>query len=204
MTNAKLMKKSFLLALFLIGLLFILPTEGKAKGAKMYATIDTTMGVIVCELYADKTPLTVKNFVGLAKGGQPWMDPKTDEIVKTPLYNGTIFHRVIPNFMIQGGDPEGNGTGGPGYQFEDEFVKDLKFDKVGRLAMANSGPGTNGSQFFITVAKAPWLNNLHTIFGQVIKGQDVVDSIANAPRGVNDRPDKDIVINSLTISDKKP
>ena len=170
----------------------------------LYATFDTSMGKIVCELYPEIAPLTVKNFVGLAKGEQPWLDPEKKEIVKTPLYNGTVFHRVIPNFMIQGGDPLGTGLGGPGYKFGDEFSDKVKFDVVGRLAMANSGPGTNGSQFFITVAKTPWLSGHHTIFGQVIKGQDIVDKIANAERGPNDRPTKDIVLKSVIISSKKP
>jgi len=162
------------------------------------------MGKIVCELYPEVAPLTVKNFVGLAKGEQPWQDPKSKDIVKKPLYSGTIFHRVIPNFMIQGGDPLGNGTGGPGYKFEDEFSDKVLFDKAGRLAMANSGPATNGSQFFITVAPTPWLNGRHTIFGQVIKGQEIVDKIANAPRGANDRPNQDIILKSVTVSSKKP
>ncbi|OGC32505.1 hypothetical protein A2311_02520 [candidate division WOR-1 bacterium RIFOXYB2_FULL_48_7] len=168
----------------------------------MYAILDTSLGQIVCELYPDKAPMTVKNFVGLAKGELPWQDPKTKEIEAKPLYNGTVFHRVIPNFMIQGGDPKGNGTGGPGYQFDDE-ISDLKFNKVGRLAMANAGPGTNGSQFFITVANTDWLDGHHTIFGQVIKGQDVVEKIANTPRGQNDRPNQDVVLKTVTITDKK-
>ncbi len=183
---------------------FTLSAEGKKKMEKLYATFDTSLGKIVCELYPDIAPITVRNFVGLANGEQPWEDPKTKEIVKRPLYNGTVFHRVIPNFMIQGGDPLGNGTGGPGYKFEDEFSDKVTFDKVGRLAMANSGPATNGSQFFITVAKTPWLDEHHTIFGQVIKGQDVADKIANVERGPNDRPKTDVVLKSVTISTKKP
>jgi len=178
--------------------------QGKKKMEKQFAALDTSMGKIVCELYPEVAPLTVKNFVGLAKGEQPWQDPKSKDIVKKPLYSGTIFHRVIPNFMIQGGDPLGNGTGGPGYKFEDEFSDKVLFDKAGRLAMANSGPATNGSQFFITVAPTPWLNGRHTIFGQVIKGQEIVDKIANAPRGANDRPNQDIILKSVTVSSKKP
>ncbi|MBN3033025.1 MAG: peptidylprolyl isomerase [Candidatus Saganbacteria bacterium] len=178
--------------------------EGKRKMEKLYAAFDTSLGKIVCELYPDVAPMTVRNFIGLARGEQPWEDPKTKEIVKRPLYSGTIFHRVIPNFMIQGGDPLGNGTGGPGYKFGDEFSDKVTFDRVGRLAMANAGPATNGSQFFITVAKTPWLNGHHTIFGQVIKGQNVVEKIANAPRGANDRPNTDIVLKSIIISSKKP
>lgn len=197
----------YLILSVVCGLLFVffaLSAEGKKKMEKIYATFDTSMGKIVCELYPSEAPLTVKNFVGLAKGEQAWTDPKTKEIEKKPLYNGTIFHRVIPNFMVQGGDPQGTGVGGPGYKFEDEFSPKLKFDKVGRLAMANSGPNTNGSQFFLTVAKTEWLNNHHTIFGQVVKGQDVVEAIANVARGPNDKPNNDVVINSITISNKKP
>jgi peptidyl-prolyl cis-trans isomerase A (cyclophilin A) len=192
--------------LVLIGAILILgsASEGRKKLEKQYATLDTSLGKIVCELYPDVAPLTVRNFVGLANGEQPWQDPKSKEIVKKPLYSGTVFHRVIPDFMIQGGDPLGNGTGGPGYKFEDEFSDKVLFDKVGRLAMANSGPGTNGSQFFITLAKTPWLNNHHTIFGQVIKGQDVVEKIAGVERGPNDRPNKNVVLKSVTISNKKP
>ncbi|MFH1386677.1 MAG: peptidylprolyl isomerase [bacterium] len=169
-----------------------------------FAVLETSLGRIVCELYPDQAPMTVKNFAGLAKGEQAWTDPKTKEIVKKPLYNGTIFHRVIPNFMIQGGDPLGLGIGGPGYKFEDECVEELAFDQVGRLAMANSGPGTNGSQFFITVAETPWLNGKHTIFGQVIEGQEVVEQIANTPRGANDRPKTDVILKSVTITASKP
>ncbi|MDD5382936.1 MAG: peptidylprolyl isomerase [Candidatus Margulisbacteria bacterium] len=169
---------------------------------KPYATFDTSLGKIVCELFPTIAPLTVNNFVGLAKGTKEWTDPNTGEKVTKPLYNGTVFHRVIPNFMIQGGDPLGNGTGGPGYQFVDEFSDDLKFNKIGRLAMANSGPGTNGSQFFITVAETSWLDNHHTIFGQVIKGQDVVNKLANVARDESDRPLKEVSLKSVTISNK--
>ncbi len=171
---------------------------------KTYALLETTLGSIAVELFPDKAPITVKNFTELVKGEKEWKDPKTGKPVKRPLYNGTIFHRVIPDFMIQGGDPRGNGTGGPGYTFADEFTDDLKFDRPGRLAMANAGPGTNGSQFFITVAKTPWLSNHHTIFGQVVKGQEVADAIANVPRGANDRPTEDVVIKSVVISGKLP
>jgi len=198
------MKVKFSLLLVLLLVLTALSVEGKKKMDKLYATFDTSLGQIVVELFPQEAPNTVKNFVGLAKGEQPWMDPKTGEIVNRPLYNGTIFHRVIPNFMVQGGDPRGNGMGGPGYKFGDEFTDKLKFDQVGRLAMANSGPNTNGSQFFITVAKTAWLNNHHTIFGQVVKGQDVVDKIANTERGANDLPVKDVVLKTVTISDKLP
>jgi peptidyl-prolyl cis-trans isomerase A (cyclophilin A) len=177
---------------------------GRKKMEKLYSTFDTSLGKIVCELYPLEAPMTVGYFTKLAKGEIGWMDPKTKEIEKKPLYNGTIFHRVIPGFMIQGGDPLGNGTGGPGFKFDDEFSDKLKFDKVGRLAMANSGPNTNGSQFFITVAPTPWLNDHHTIFGQVTKGQDVANKIANVPRGVNDKPNQAVVLKSVTITNKKP
>lgn len=165
----------------------------------MRATFNTSMGTIVCELFPDETPKTVDNFVGLAKGTKTWMDPKTSKAVTQPLYNDTVFHRVIPNFMIQGGDPLGLGHGGPGYKFEDEVAVNLKFDQPGRLAMANSGPNTNGSQFFITHGPTPWLNGKHTIFGQVVEGQNVVEAIGNAPKGANDRPNPPITLYSITI-----
>jgi peptidyl-prolyl cis-trans isomerase A (cyclophilin A) len=158
------------------------------------------LGKIVCELYPLEAPLTVGYFTNLAKGEIGWQDPKSKEIEKKPLYNGTIFHRVIPDFMIQGGDPLGNGTGGPGFKFDDELSDKLKFDKAGRLAMANSGPNSNGSQFFITVAPTPWLNGHHTIFGQVIKGQEIVSKIAGVPRGASDRPDQDVILRTVTIT----
>jgi peptidyl-prolyl cis-trans isomerase A (cyclophilin A) len=169
---------------------------------KLYAVFETNKGTITCILYPKDAPKTVENFVSLAKGTKEWTDPKTGEKVKTPLYDGTVIHRVIPDFMIQGGDPLGNGTGGPGYQFEDEFVDDLKFDQVGRLAMANSGPNTNGSQFFITVAMTPWLSGRHTIFGQVVEGQEIVNAIANAQRGAMDRPVEPIILNKVIIKEE--
>ncbi len=138
----------------------------KGKGEKLVATIVTSRGKFTCELFYKQTPMTVANFVGLALGEQPYKDVKTGEWKKGKFYDGLVFHRVIPKFMIQGGDPRGNGTGGPGYKFNDEFKPNLKFDKPGRLAMANAGPATNGSQFFITEVPTPWLNGHHTIFGQ--------------------------------------
>jgi peptidyl-prolyl cis-trans isomerase A (cyclophilin A) len=135
------------------------------------------MGDIVIQLHEDKAPKTVANFVGLATGTKEWTDPATKEKIKKPLYNGTIFHRVIPGFMIQGGDPLGNGTGGPGFRFEDEFHPDLRHTKGGIFSMANAGPNTNGSQFFITHRATPHLDNKHTVFGQVIQGMDIVQSI---------------------------
>jgi peptidyl-prolyl cis-trans isomerase A (cyclophilin A) len=168
-----------------------------------YAIFDTTLGEITVELFPDKAPVTVQNFVGLANGTKEFVDSKSRERAKRAYYDGLGFHRVIPKFMIQGGCPLGTGTGGPGYNFQDEFSKDLSFDKPGRLAMANAGPGTNGSQFFITVAPTDWLDNKHTIFGQVVKGMDVVDKIVNTPKGANDRPKTPVVMNSVKIVDVK-
>jgi peptidyl-prolyl cis-trans isomerase A (cyclophilin A) len=170
----------------------------------LYATFKTSMGNIVVLLHQDKAPNTVENFVGLATGTKEWTDPKTGEKVKRPLYNGTIFHRVIPGFMIQGGDPQGTGRGGPGYRFADEFSPDLRHNKAGILSMANAGPNTNGSQFFITLAPTPHLDNHHSVFGEVVQGQEVVVAIGNVPRGSNDRPLKDVVLNEVTISRGKP
>jgi peptidyl-prolyl cis-trans isomerase A (cyclophilin A) len=165
----------------------------------LYASIQTSMGTIVCKLFEKEAPLTVQNFVGLARGTKEWTDPKTRQQVKRPLYNGTIFHRVIPGFMIQGGDPLGTGMGDPGYKFKDEFHPSLKFDQPGRLAMANAGPNTNGSQFFITEVPTPHLNGLHTIFGQVVEGQELVTKIANVPKDANDKPRTPVVIKSIRI-----
>lgn len=156
---------------------------------KMYATLKTSLGDIRVELFADKAPKTVANFVGLAEG------TKTGK----SFYNGTIFHRVIKDFMIQGGDPLGTGMGGPGYQFEDEFDSSLAFDGPGYLAMANSGPNTNGSQFFITTVPTPWLTGKHTIFGKVISGQAVVTQIESVKTGANDRPETPVVLQSVLI-----
>jgi len=166
----------------------------------VYATLDTSEGIIVCRLFEQDAPLTVKNFIELAEGAREWTDPRTRSKSKAPLYHGTIFHRVIPDFMIQAGDPAGTGMGGPGYQFQDETKgSPHKFDKAGKLAMANSGPNTNGSQFFITVAPTPWLTGNHTIFGEVVEGQDVADKITKVPRGRQDKPNKDVVLNSVQI-----
>lgn len=166
---------------------------------KLYAIFETSQGNMTLILYPKLAPKTVENFIELAQGTKEWKDPKSGEKVKKPLYDGTIFHRVIPDFMIQGGDPLGLGIGGPGYKFEDEFTDELGFDRPGRLAMANSGPATNGSQFFITVAPTPWLNNHHTIFGQVIEGQDVADKISMVKRGQNDRPIEPVILNKVII-----
>jgi peptidyl-prolyl cis-trans isomerase A (cyclophilin A) len=166
----------------------------------VYAIFDTSEGTIVSRLFEQDAPITVKNFIELAEGSREWTDPRTRSKAKTPLYNGTIFHRVIPDFMVQGGDPAGTGMGGPGYQFQDETKgSPHKFDKAGKLAMANSGPNTNGSQFFITVVPTPWLTGNHTIFGEVVEGQDIVDKITKVPRGRQDKPNKDVVLNTVTI-----
>ena len=153
-----------------------------------YATLVTSRGEVRVELFEDTAPNTVANFVELATGSKPWTDPRNGAEQKRPLYDGTVFHRVIPQFMIQGGDPLGTGTGGPGYSFEDEVDNHRRFDKPGYLAMANAGPNTNGSQFFITQVPTPWLDGKHTIFGQVVSGMDVVDAIAAAERDGRDRP----------------
>lgn len=181
-------------------------TAGKSAAAApqpVQAIFETTMGDITCTLYPDKAPVTVDNFIGLATGTKDWKNPATGATMHNrPLYDGTIFHRVIPNFMIQGGDPLGNGTGGPGYSFKDEF-SDLTFDEPGRLAMANSGPGTNGSQFFITEVPTPHLNGKHTIFGQC-DNPDLVKQItrlATDPR--NDRPFNPPKITHVKIIDPR-
>ena len=163
------------------------------------ATLHTNQGPVVIRLFPDHAPKTVRNFVELAEGGRQWTDPRTGRATTDKLYDGTIFHRVIPDFMIQGGDPLGSGRGGPGYKFADEIHPDLAFDRPYVLAMANAGPGTNGSQFFITVVPTPWLNGKHTIFGEVIEGADVVDLITRVKTGSQDRPVEDVTIESVTI-----
>ncbi|MFF5262469.1 peptidylprolyl isomerase [Actinomadura viridis] len=167
---------------------------------ELFATLNTNHGKIVIQLYPDKAPVTVENFVSLAEGTRVWTHPATGEKKQEPLYNGTIFHRIIQDFMIQGGDPLGKGIGGPGYEFQDEFHPDLKFDRPYLLAMANAGPGTNGSQFFITtnVAHTRHLTGKHTIFGKVIEGTNVVDAISAVPTS-RERPVNDVVIESVTI-----
>ncbi len=171
--------------------------------AAQVAVIETSKGTITAELFADKTPVTVANFVDLATGKKEYKDSKTGQMKKSNFYDGLVFHRVIPDFMIQGGDPLGTGTGGPGYQFQDEFVPTMGFDKPGKLAMANSGPATNGSQFFITVKATPWLNGRHTIFGQIISGQEVADAISTVPKDGQDRPQTPVVIKHITIKTTK-
>jgi peptidyl-prolyl cis-trans isomerase A (cyclophilin A) len=168
---------------------------------QLTATLHTNAGDIVLLLFPDQAPETVANFVGLAEGTKEWRDPATGEKKSTPLYNGTIFHRVIDGFMIQGGDPLGSGRGGPGYEFKDEFHPDLRFDRPYLLAMANAGPGTNGSQFFVTVGATPHLNRKHTIFGEVADADSraVVDRIAKTPTARGDRPQQDVMIESISI-----
>jgi peptidyl-prolyl cis-trans isomerase A (cyclophilin A) len=175
------------------------PTTGATVAQETYAKLNTTMGTIEVRLFPDHAPKTVANFVELAEGTREWKDPRTGKSEAKKLYDGTIFHRVISGFMIQGGDPHGRGTGGPGYQFGDEFHPELGFTKPYLLAMANAGPGTNGSQFFITVAPTTWLTGKHTIFGEVTSGQDVVDAIAEAKTGPMDKPIEDVVIESVVI-----
>jgi len=172
---------------------------GIQEGQTLAAELDTSLGVVHCTLWPDVAPQTVLNFVELAEGTKEWTDPRTGRAVQRPLYDGTIFHRVIPGFMIQGGDPLGNGTGGPGYKFEDEVDAGKSFDEPGLLAMANSGPNTNGSQFFITDRSTPdHLNGKHTIFGECQDPQ-VVQAIAEVDTGPMDRPAKDVVLERVRI-----
>ncbi|MFJ7997007.1 peptidylprolyl isomerase [Streptomyces sp. NPDC096310] len=169
---------------------------------QLYATLRTSQGDIELRLLPYHAPKTVKNFVELARGEREWTDPATGRKTTEPLYNGTVFHRVMKGFMIQGGDPLGNGTGGPGYEFADEFHPELAFDKPYLLAMANAGPGTNGSQFFITVSPTGWLNRKHTIFGEVSNAasKKVVDAIITVPTNPGtDRPLQDVVIESVVV-----
>ena len=174
-------------------------TKGKALEPGLYAVFHTNQGSFTCRLFEKEAPKTVDNFVGLANGTKEWTDPKTGKKVQKRFYDGLIFHRIIPKFMIQGGDPEGTGRGGPGYRFEDECRPDLVFDKPGKLAMANAGPNTNGSQFFITTVPTPWLNNKHTIFGEVVEGQNVIEIIEAVKKDRGDKPLEAVVIEKLEI-----
>ncbi len=170
--------------------------------SKLMATFKTNHGDIVVELFPNHAPKTVENFVGLAEGTKEWIDPETGKVSNKPLYDNLVFHRIIPDFMLQGGDPQGTGMGGPGYQFEDEFHPDLQFDKPYLLAMANAGPGTNGSQFFITVIPTAWLNRKHTIFGEVADDDSkrVVDAIAVVERDRFDRPVTPVTLEKVEIA----
>jgi peptidyl-prolyl cis-trans isomerase A (cyclophilin A) len=198
-----------IIVVLLVALAFIfssgcnMASQDQSAGQKtsgLYAEFDTTMGKFVCQLFPDEAPKTVANFVGLAEGTKEFSDPASGSKLKKPYYDGLIFHRVIPNFMIQGGDPTGTGRGGPGYKFEDEFNAKLKFEKPGKLAMANAGPNTNGSQFFITTAATPWLDARHSIFGQVVEGQEIVDKISMTERNAQDRPLNDVIIKKIIIT----
>jgi peptidyl-prolyl cis-trans isomerase A (cyclophilin A) len=171
-----------------------------AQAPGTYAHFNTSEGKITVRLFEADAPVTVKNFIELAEGKKEWTHPGTHAKSNDKLFDGTVFHRVIPDFMIQGGDPTGTGMGGPGYRFQDETKgSQHKFDKPGKLAMANSGPNTNGCQFFITVAATPWLTGNHTIFGEVVEGQDIANKISKVPRGSQDKPNKPVVLESVTI-----
>ena len=179
-----------------------LTTKGGKKLDKgMYAIFKTSMGDITIKLFDKRAPKTVANFVDLATGIKEYKDPKTGEMKKSKFYDGLIFHRVIPDFMIQGGDPLGTGTGGPGYRFADEFHPELRHNKPGILSMANSGPNTNGSQFFITERPTPHLDNRHSVFGEVVEGIDIVNSIARVKTGAANRPDTPVVLKELVIQE---
>lgn len=178
--------------------------DKKAKDSKgkkeMFALFETSKGDFKVKLLSEVAPKTVENFVGLAEGTKEWTDPKTNKQVKKPFYDGLVFHRVIKDFMIQGGCPIGNGTGGPGYRFNDEFLPGApKHNKPGYLSMANAGPNTNGSQFFVTTVATPWLDNRHTIFGEVVEGMDVVHAIENSKTGPGDKPVEPVVIKHVKI-----
>ena len=195
--------RKFLFAMFFA--ILALPVLGQEKSsAEPTALFETTMGTLRCKLFPKEAPKTVANFIGLADGTKDWTDPATGQKKHgVPLYNGTVFHRVIPGFMIQGGDPLGKGFGDPGYRFEDEIVSSLTFDRPGRLAMANSGPNTNGSQFFITDVPTPHLNGHHTIFGQCDDASvEVVKKIERVPRDARDMPTTPVRINKIVIEKK--
>ncbi|WP_342373881.1 peptidylprolyl isomerase [Myxococcus stipitatus] len=174
------------------------------SGKDIYAVLKTSQGDIIVRLFSKDAPKTVANFVGLASGEKEWTDPKSGAKSRKPLYDGTVFHRVIPGFMIQGGDPTGTGSGDPGYRFEDEFQSGRTFDKPGLLAMANRGPGTNGSQFFITTGTPDHLTNRHTIFGEVVMGYEVVEKIGGVARDNRDRPQTPVVLTRVMLREQAP
>ena len=165
----------------------------------VYAQFVTSEGPFTVRLFDQEAPKTVENFVGLAEGTKEWTDPRTNKKVSTPYYDGVIFHRVINGFMIQSGDPLGQGIGGPGYRFKDEFHPSLRHNKAGILSMANSGPNTSGGQFFITLGSTPHLDDRHSVFGEVVEGMEVVTKIGGTPTGAQDRPVREIAIQSITI-----
>ncbi|TVQ95565.1 MAG: peptidylprolyl isomerase [Deltaproteobacteria bacterium] len=171
-----------------------IPGEGA-----LHVTFKTSLGSMTARLFEDKVPNTIDNFVGLATGAKDYTDPRTGQPGSGPYYDGTIFHRVIPNFMVQAGDPTGTGTGGPGYRFADEFHPELRHDRPGILSMANAGPNTNGSQFFITEVPTPHLDNRHSVFGVVVEGVELVSQITGVPRDPRDRPREDVVLESVTF-----
>jgi peptidyl-prolyl cis-trans isomerase A (cyclophilin A) len=177
--------------------------EEAGKGWKsrpgMYGVLDTSEGRIVCRLFDKQSPVTVENFVGLAEGTKEFTDPAAGSKARRPYYDGTKFHRIIPGFMMQGGDPTGTGGGGPGYSIKDEFSPDLRFDRPGLLAMANRGPNTGGSQFFITQVPTPHLNGRHTIFGEVVEGQDVVDRVCKEIGTASGKPTREVILKKVTI-----
>ncbi len=178
-------------------------SEAESKKPGTYAVFHTTLGDFTAKLFDKEVPNTVANFVGLAEGTKDWIDPTTNKPVKKPFYNGLIFHRVIDGFMIQGGCPMGNGMGGPGYKFADEFHPSLRHSKAGILSMANSGPNTNGSQFFVTLGPTPHLDNKHAVFGEVVSGMDVVKKIGSTKVGPRDKPMQDVVMKSVVIEHVK-
>jgi len=192
-------KVLFLFSIFMMALMPLQASAVELSTPELYAIFETSMGNITVMLFEKEAPKTVANFIELAEGKKEWRDAKNGKMTKRPLYSGTIFHRVIPEFMIQGGDPAGNGTGGPGYNFEDEFTPKLRHNAPGRLSMANRGPNTNGSQFFITEVPTPHLDGRHTIFGQVLDGLDLVKKIARVKKGRMDRPLEDVVLKRVVI-----
>ncbi len=174
-------------------------TTNLGLGKGLYAIFDTTHGEMICRLEEEKTPETVKNFVGLATGEKEYTDPKTQKPSQAPFYDGTVFHRIIKDFMVQGGDRLGQGTGGPGYRFKDEFHPTLRHSSAGILSMANAGPGTNGSQFFITLVATPWLDNKHSVFGTLVKGEDTLKKLGALETGPMDRPKQEAGIRKMRI-----
>ena len=175
------------------------PADYVPGDGDLHAVLHTNHGDIEVQLFEDRAPRTVANFVGLATGKRTWTDPETGEERNEPFYDGLIFHRIIEGFMLQGGDPTGTGRGGPGYHFADEFHDELRHDRVGRLSMANAGPDTNGSQFFITLRETPHLNDKHAVFGQVVEGMDVVREIGQVETNASDRPTEDVVLESVDV-----